>query len=69
MREQLYPRSRKLKDKSGRPWHVDYDLGYERGRIAWVGHYRTERGARIAAFWYVRIAPWGGNAILFDKRN
>ena len=69
MRKQLYPRPSRMRDKSGRHWHVDYDLIYDGGRTAWVGHYRTYAGARIAAFWNVRFASWGGNAILFDNKG
>ena len=66
MRKQLYPRPRHTRDKSTRPWHVDYELAYDGGGAQWVGHYRTKTGAHIAAWWNVHIASWGGSAILFD---
>lgn len=64
MGTRLYPRPRRHKDKSGRPWRVDYDLAYDGGGQSWSGFYRTIVGARIAAFWNVQVASWGGSAVL-----
>ena len=69
MNEQLYPRPCKLKDKSNRRWHVDYEITYDGGGSNWSGFYRTYIGARIAAWWNVHVASWGGNAILYDNKK
>lgn len=66
---QLYPRPpRKEKDHTDRQWHVYYDLTYDMGGSGpWCGYYRTRIGARIAAWWNVRIASWGGTALLIEN--
>lgn len=66
---QLYPRHRRFRDKSDRRWHVDYILLYDGSEDMWVGYYRTNIGARIAAFWNTQIASWGGSAVLYEKRK
>lgn len=60
----VYPRPRKPRDHSHRPWHVRYDLAYDGGGSRWDGYYRTLWGAKIAMIWNVRVASWGGSAIL-----
>lgn len=64
---QLYPKERKVKDKSHRRYRVDYDLAYDGGGSRWMGYYRTSTGARIAAFWNYHFASWGGSAELVDQ--
>ena len=62
--ERLYPRLHPRRDKSGRPWRVEYDLLYDDGPHRWTGFYRSQTGARIAAFWNVHVGSWGGGATL-----
>lgn len=68
MGEQLYPRPRKERDKSGRLWRVEYALAYDDGGAKWIGYYRTKFGARHAAFWHVNVRSWGGTAVLFKNK-
>ena len=69
MSERLYPREPKVKDKSGRRFHVFYDLAYDMGGGGkWTGYYRTRLGAKIAAWWNVHLLSWGGTADLDDTR-
>jgi hypothetical protein len=35
----------------------------------WTGFYRTNLGARIAAFWNEYVASWGGSAVLYDRKK
>lgn len=64
----LYPRElRTYRDLSGRRWRVDYDLVYDGGSSTWTGHYRTHRGARLAAWRNYHLSSWGGTADLTDQ--
>lgn len=71
MGETLYPQKAKRLDrelgKKMRTWRIEYDLIYDGGNGEWVGYYRTYIGARIAAYWNVWIASWGGSAELHHK--
>jgi hypothetical protein len=62
----IYPKPKRIKDKSGRRWHVAYDLAYDGGGSRWTGHYRTWIGARIAIAFNLGFASWGGTAALTD---
>lgn len=74
----LYPKPRReevrrLKQlyREKRKWRVEYDLNYDGGSSIWTGYYRTLIGAKLLAFYNIRIASWGGTADLylnhFDK--
>ena len=72
---QLYPPPRRERRKArrqakqeARPWAVRYDLAYDGGGSKWDGYYRTRFGAQLAAFWNVRIASWGGTAVLRENK-
>lgn len=69
MTERLYPRPLKSKpDHSDRRWRVDYELIYDYGGSGkWTAYYATRAHAKLAAFWNVRIASWGGSAVLTDQ--
>jgi hypothetical protein len=69
MSVRLYPKEPKIKDTTGRRFHVTYFLCYDLGSEEWVGYYRTKIGARIAAWWNVHIFSWGGTADLDDMRE
>lgn len=58
------PRRRKLYPASRYPWRVDYHLAYDGGDEVWTGWYRTRRRARVAIWWHVNVASWGGRAAL-----
>lgn len=62
-----YPVLRQKRDKSGRRWHVRYDLAYDGGGSRWVGYYRTQVGAKVAVWWNRNVASWGGSAQLVDS--
>lgn len=64
MDKQLYSWGRKQRDKSHRKWRVDYHLANDGGGGRWSGYYRTKFGAKVAAFWNVKFASWGGSAVL-----
>lgn len=68
MSTRLYPRERKTRDKSGRRFHVAYDLSYDYCNSQWTGYYRTLIGAHVAAWWNVHVLSWGGTADLDDTR-
>lgn len=67
MSEQLYPKERRKRDLSHRPWRIDYRLAYDGGGSSWTGYYNSRFTARLFAFWNVRFASWGGTAILSKK--
>lgn len=71
MTERLHPspkrearrvRAQAVREK--RPYRVDYDLAYDGGCSIWSGYYRTQVGARVAAWWNVHVSSWGGTAAL-----
>ncbi len=45
-----------------KPHRVYYDLAYDGGGCAWHKDYRTLTGARIARWWNLYVASWGGMA-------
>lgn len=67
MAEQLYPKPKRDRDRSGLRWRVDYDLAYDFCSGEFSEYYATRLQAKIAAFWNVRIASWGGSATLIDQ--
>ena len=67
MPEQLYPKNRKPKNKSWKPWHIHYDLSYDGGGSRWTGYYRTRTWAKVCAFVETHIRSWGGSAELRHK--
>lgn len=69
MSERLYPKEPKIKDTTGRRYHVTYSLAYDYYPQEWVGYYRTKIGARIAAWWNVYVFSWGGTADLDDMKK
>lgn len=67
--EQLYPKEKRIKDKSYRPWRVEYYLVYDGGGVEWTGYYRSYAGAKIAAWWNYHVRSWGGRAALYDNKR
>lgn len=47
-----------------RPWSIDYDLAYDGGGSGFTMHYRTQFGARVAAFCHLHLLSYGGSAKL-----
>jgi hypothetical protein len=50
-----------------RRWHVAYDLIYDGGSARWEAYYRTYLGGRIAVWWNVNIASWGGTVRMYKN--
>jgi len=69
MSEVLYPKPKRAKDKSHRPWRVEYNLTYDGGGSRWTGFYRTRTASRVAAWWNVHLSSWGGDATLVKNTS
>lgn len=63
-----FPRRRKRRVPTHRRFHVRYDLAYDGGGDTWTGYYHTPLIARLAIFYNMRIASYGGKAVLVDTR-
>lgn len=64
-----YGATRPTRDLSHRRYRVRYDLAYDGGGAAWIGYYRTLRGARVAVWWNRNVASWGGIAEILDTQS
>lgn len=60
----VYPKPRRYRDHSDRPWRVDYDLAYDGGGSQFSQYYRTKFGARFSIWRQMHVASWGGSAKL-----
>lgn len=69
MGKQLYPKVSKTKDTSHRRWKVDYNLTYDYYTDEFTLYYNKYLWMRLCVFYNVKIASWGGSAILTDQKK
>lgn len=62
-------KERRAERRWHRRWCVDYTLSYDGKTVGWMKFYRTELGARISAYWNVKVASDGGTAELVDRKR
>lgn len=67
MTKQLYPKVKKSLDHSHRRWRVDYNLTYDYYTDEFTLYYNTYLWMRWCVFYNVKIASWGGTAVLTDQ--
>lgn len=65
-KKRLFVRATPAQTQAARRFEVEYELAYDDGVATYSCHYRTERGAKIAAWIKVHITSWGGTADLID---
>lgn len=52
-----------------RRYRTHYNLAYDGGGSEWDGYHNTYFCARVAAWWNIHIASWGGQAQIYDQRK
>ena len=70
----VYPKKPRERDPHlDRRWRLDCNLVYGGDGGGWCAEwskgYRTQTGARIAAWWHYHLASWGGSVQITDTAS